>query len=87
MSWSKEELQAYDYRGMRIQVELGIAEYALEEGIKGSENDKRKIAEKLKTKGVPLDIIVDTTGISLEEIEKLSHSIVEVSIRKVCQQR
>jgi len=80
MSWTEEELDAYDYRGMRIQDERGSAELALEEGIKigmakgeekGAEIEKRKIAEKLKAKNIPIDIIVNTTGISPEEIEKL----------------
>ena len=34
MSWSKEELEAYDARGIYIQDERGRIDYALEEGKK-----------------------------------------------------
>ena len=37
MSWSKEELQAYDTRGVLIQDERGRVEYALEEGLRKGE--------------------------------------------------
>jgi hypothetical protein len=43
LEWSKEELEAYDARGIYIQDERGRIEYALEEGIKlGEEKGIKK---------------------------------------------
>ncbi len=68
MSWSKEELEAYDARGIYIQDERGRIEYAMEEGMKVREVE---IAGELKKNGVNIDIIVASTGLTKEEIENL----------------
>ena len=59
LEWSKEELEAYDARGICIQDERGRIEYALEEGIKiGEEKGKEegiKIGEeKGKEEGIKI---------------------------------
>ena len=38
---------------------------------KGKEEEKREIAKKLKEKGIDIDFIAETTGLTKEEIEKL----------------
>jgi predicted transposase/invertase (TIGR01784 family) len=68
MSWSKEELEAYDARGIYIQDERGRIEYAMEEGMKVREVE---IARDLKKNGVNIDIIAASTGLIKEEIENL----------------
>jgi predicted transposase/invertase (TIGR01784 family) len=76
MSWSKEELEAYDARGIYIQDERGRIEYALEEGKKigigeGRRGREVEIARELKKNGVNIDLIVTSTGLTKEEIESL----------------
>jgi predicted transposase/invertase (TIGR01784 family) len=80
MSWSKEELEAYDARGIYIQDERGRIEYALEEGEKiglekgeklGCDRKSREMAKTMKKEGEPIEKISRYTGLSREEIEKL----------------
>jgi predicted transposase/invertase (TIGR01784 family) len=69
MSWSKEELDAYDARGIYIQDERGRIEYALEEGkIEG----KMETARKMLDDDLPIETISKYTGLSTNEIEKLT---------------
>ena len=80
MSWSKEELDAYDARGIYIQDERGRIEYALEEGEKiglekgeklGYDKKTREMAKTMKKEGEPIEKISRYTRLSKEEIEKL----------------
>jgi len=80
MKWSKEELEAYDDRGIYIQDERGRIEYALEEGKKlgieegekvGCNKKAREMANAMKIKGYPLEEISELTKIPEEEIERL----------------
>jgi predicted transposase/invertase (TIGR01784 family) len=72
ISWSKEELEAYDALGIHIQDERGRIEYALEEGKEiGIKEEKKEMAKKMKKKGEPLGKISEYTGLSKEEIEDL----------------
>ncbi len=68
MSWSKEELEAYDDRGIYIQDERGRLEHAVEEGRKSREVE---IARELKKNGVNIDLIATSTGLTKQEIENL----------------
>jgi predicted transposase/invertase (TIGR01784 family) len=75
MSWSKEELDAYDARGIYIQDERGRIEYALEEGEKigydkGKDEKAREMARAMKKEGEPIEKNFKYTGLSKEEIEK-----------------
>ncbi|MDQ1350005.1 MAG: hypothetical protein QG657_306 [Acidobacteriota bacterium] len=85
LSWTKDELDVYDYIGMNIQDERGRIEYAREEGkeegiekgkIIGIEEGERskalKIAKAMLNKGIPIDIIAETTTLTKEEIRELS---------------
>jgi predicted transposase/invertase (TIGR01784 family) len=77
MSWSKEELEAYDARGIYIQDERGRITYALEEGIKigeekGKKEGKIETAKELLKLGIEIEKIAKATGLKKEEIEKLA---------------
>jgi predicted transposase/invertase (TIGR01784 family) len=69
MKWSKEELEAYDARGIYIQDERGRIQYALEEG---KREGKLETAKELLKMGIEIEKIVKATGIEKEEIEKLN---------------
>ena len=72
LSWTKEELDAYERKGIYIQDQRGHIEYALNEGLeRGMEEKAREIAGELKKNGVPVDVIVKSTGLPRKEIENL----------------
>ncbi|MFN8347829.1 MAG: Rpn family recombination-promoting nuclease/putative transposase [Spirosomataceae bacterium] len=63
-TWTKEELEAYDYAAMREQDERGKITAAERKG-------KIDTAKEFKRLGVGFDIIKQATGLSDEEIERL----------------
>jgi predicted transposase/invertase (TIGR01784 family) len=84
MSWSKEELEAYDDRGIYIQDERGRLDYALEEGKRigvdegkkegikeGEKNKAKEMAKAMKKEGEPVEKILKYTGLARKEIEVL----------------
>jgi predicted transposase/invertase (TIGR01784 family) len=73
MKWSKEELEAYDARGIYIQDERGRIDYALEEGKReGKIEGKTETAKELLKMGIEIEKIAQATGLKKEEIEKIS---------------
>lgn len=50
----------------------GLAEGLAEGEAKGKAESQRQIAAKLKRQGIPVDVIIQCTGLSAEEISKLS---------------
>ncbi|TAD94761.1 MAG: hypothetical protein EAZ97_16380, partial [Bacteroidetes bacterium] len=71
----KDILQTAERKGMRKGLKKGLEE-GLQKGMeKGLEKGKKErnieIAKSLKLKNIPLEIISETTGLSVEEIEKL----------------
>jgi predicted transposase/invertase (TIGR01784 family) len=71
MSWAKEELDAYEAKGIYIQDERGRVEYALEVGLqqgekigleKGKLEEKRAIARAMIKEGMKPEIISRLTG-------------------------
>ena len=79
-SWSKEELDAYDYAAMRDQDERGKTELAIRRAEeraekrgeeRGEKRGEERIAKKLKDMGVSNEDIRNATGLSDEEIENL----------------
>jgi predicted transposase/invertase (TIGR01784 family) len=74
-NWTKDELASYDYFLMREQDERGRVELAekreKEKAEKKAEEDKLEIAKKFKLAGVAFEIISNSTGLSMEVIEKL----------------
>jgi predicted transposase/invertase (TIGR01784 family) len=69
MKWSKEELEAYDARGIYIQDERGRIEYARKEG---KEEGKIETAKELLKMGIEIEKIAKATSLKKEEIEKLT---------------
>ena len=54
----------------------GVIDTSFEEGIEkgrkeGEENKAKEMARKLKKKGIDIEIISETSGLSKEDIEKL----------------
>ena len=62
-------------KGMEEGIEKGIEkgmEKGMEKGIeKGIDQEKKAIAQKMKAKGMPVEMIADMTGLAAEEIAKL----------------
>jgi predicted transposase/invertase (TIGR01784 family) len=67
-SWTKEELEAYDYAAMREQDERGKVEL-VEKRAKKSAN--LEVAKKMKLLGISLDLIQQATDFSDDEIKNL----------------
>lgn len=58
-------------KGMEEGMEKGL-EKGMEKGLeKGHEEEKNQIARKMKSDGLPIDIISKYTGLSVEEIERI----------------
>lgn len=58
-------------KGMEEGMEKGL-EKGMEKGLeKGHEEEKNQIARKMKSDGLPVDIISKYTGLSVEEIERI----------------
>ncbi len=83
-SWEEEDLAAYEERVLSVQKEAAIWEQRLddatekgrEEGIligheKGRKAEKIEVAKNLLKAGVSIDIITQTTGLSVDYIEKI----------------
>jgi predicted transposase/invertase (TIGR01784 family) len=74
MSWSKEELEAYDARSIYIQDERGRIEYALEEGKKIGLDEGKKIGlnegKKIGKRGREVEIAreLKKNGINIDII-------------------
>jgi len=63
-SWTKEELEAYDYAAMREQDERGIVELA-------EKRTKLEVAKKMKAEGFDSDTISRLLGFSSVEIDEI----------------
>ena len=79
-SWTKQELESYDYAFMREQDERGRMEYAvnkanekgMEKGkIEGKDERNLEIAKSGILEGLSVELISKLTGLSFEEIENL----------------
>lgn len=67
-TWSEEELEAYDYAGLRETEDRLRLEKAKADARK---EEQRKIASVMKHKGVDKNIISDATGLTLDEIDEM----------------
>jgi predicted transposase/invertase (TIGR01784 family) len=63
-TWTREELEAYDYAAMREQDERGKL-------IQAEKKGKIEMAKQLKDLGVATDLIVKSSGLSEEEVQGL----------------
>jgi predicted transposase/invertase (TIGR01784 family) len=80
-SMTKEEREKYD-ESIRIfrdnkaialgQHERGFAEGKIEGITEGEKKGKRDVAMKMKSKGVPNEMIAEFTGLSLDDINSMS---------------
>ncbi|WP_353282130.1 Rpn family recombination-promoting nuclease/putative transposase [Wolbachia endosymbiont (group A) of Aleiodes leptofemur] len=83
--WNEKDLMAYEERIMNLQKEEAILEYRLDlakdEGIqigheKGREEGEKEakiaVAKNLPKAGVSIDIIAQTTGLTVDEVKDLS---------------
>lgn len=73
---SKEERAQYDYEWKIYNDYLNTFNSAEKKGhaeglAEGRAEEKLENARRMKSKGYPLDDIVDITGLTIEEIEKL----------------
>ncbi|WP_353277469.1 Rpn family recombination-promoting nuclease/putative transposase [Wolbachia endosymbiont (group B) of Villa cingulata] len=76
-NWSKEERLAYDQAKKRTDDYLSSLEEKLHEGIqighqKGRKEREIEVAKNLLKAGVSIDIIAQTTGLTVDEIKNLS---------------
>ncbi len=69
-SWTKEELEVYEYWGIKEQDERGAVQYALRTG---KQQGRLETACKMLAKGYALDEISELTGLSVEELAALQH--------------
>jgi predicted transposase/invertase (TIGR01784 family) len=79
-NFNEEQMAEYEeslkvYRDLKGVVDTSFEEgekVGIEKGIdKGREKERMDIAKKLKTEGINIEIIMKSTGLSKEEIEKL----------------
>jgi predicted transposase/invertase (TIGR01784 family) len=63
-SWTKEELEAYDYAAMREQDERGKVELA-------EKRAKIEVAKKMKELGIATNLIMQSSGLTDDEIQNL----------------
>lgn len=83
MNFSKEEREAYEDRLKWFRIEANtlkkMREDSLAEGVEigkaeGVEKKAIEVAQKMLAKGVSIDEIIEFTGLTLEQIEKLKSS-------------
>ena len=79
--WSKEELEIYDYWGIKEQDERGAIQYAVNAGRKqgmqqgvqqGRQEERIETARKMLAKGYATEDVHELTGLALEEIAALA---------------
>jgi len=69
--WEKEDLDQYEYRGIKIQDERGALILAEEKGREeGMESAALKIARNMLSIGIPIEQIIQATGLSAGQIEQ-----------------
>ena len=71
-NWTKAELEDYLRASLKEQDEIGRIEFAERKAEKkGEKNAIIKTAKNLKDNGVPIEIIIKSTGLTKEDIESL----------------
>ena len=76
-NWSKEDLEVYEYRGIKIQDARGAVQLATKKGIKKGEHRKAaEIARNLLQLGLDVAQIAQATGLSSTEIADLAEGSV-----------
>ena len=67
--WSQEELEVYDYWGIKEQDERGAVQYAVQYALK---TQQRQTARKMLADGLDMTVIARYTGLSAEDIAALA---------------
>ena len=84
MSLSNEERNNYEFRLKAIRDEADAIEYATKQGLKqgleqgieqGEERKAKEIVRKMLQKNTSIEDIMDFTGLTKEEIEKIKREI------------
>lgn len=71
MAWYKEKWERDEISAQEYWKENGVAE-GIEKGKKvGEKEEQKKIAQKMKEKGIDIETIIEITELTKEEIEKL----------------
>lgn len=71
--WSKEELEVYDYWGIKEQDERGAIQYAVRHAVRHALNAQQQdTARKMLAKGYAIPDICELTGLTAEEIAALA---------------
>ena len=71
-SWTREERIKYDRALKHFRDTIAVMEGQKQEGIKeGRKEAQLDIARNLKNSGIPVDVIAQNTGLSIEEINNL----------------
>ena len=78
MSLSNEERNNYEFRLKAIRDEADAIEYATRQGIEqgieqGQEQEKKETVKRMLRKNVKVEDIVEFTGLTKEEIEKIKN--------------
>jgi predicted transposase/invertase (TIGR01784 family) len=72
-NWNKDELEVYDYVSLREGRKRSEIETAREDGkMEGKMEAKIEIAKSMLKDNLPIEMIKKYSGLSKEEIEKLS---------------
>ena len=67
-NWTKQELNDYLRAGIKARDNIGIIQLAERRAIL---ENSQSIAKNLKNKGIDAQLIAESTGLLIEEIEKL----------------
>jgi predicted transposase/invertase (TIGR01784 family) len=75
-NWTKQELEDYERASIKERDEIGRMEFAVRKAVtkavkEAERKSKLEVAKLLRQKGVSIDIIIATTGLTKEEIERL----------------
>lgn len=70
--WSKKDIEIYDYMTLKEYDEINAIETSFGKGLKqGEKNKQLEIAKNLLNSKVPIDVIIQSTGLSREELNTL----------------
>ncbi len=76
LHWDKETLNLYTMRNIYVQDEIhrvgfGYNKGLMEGEVKGERKSQYTIARNMLAKGMPLEAVVEYTGLSLDEVKAL----------------
>lgn len=70
--WSREELEVYEYWGIKAQDERGAVQLALQQGLQqGIEIEQLEIAQRMLADGMSLEMVTKYTQLPIEVVNNL----------------